>query len=39
MEGNLENKIAVSHWNYELNKAKLTFMMDGGWDQRASRKA
>jgi hypothetical protein len=23
----------------ELNKAKLTLMMDGGWDQRASGKA
>jgi hypothetical protein len=38
MDRNLENEIAVSPWNYELNKAKLTYMMDGRWDQRASGK-
>jgi hypothetical protein len=36
---NLENEIAVSPWDTDLEKAKLTFMMDGGWDQRASGKA
>jgi hypothetical protein len=33
---NLKNEIALSPMNDELKKAKLTLMMDGGWDQRAS---
>ncbi len=36
---NLNNEIALSPKNDELKKAKLTLMMDGGWDQRASGKA
>jgi hypothetical protein len=36
---NLKNEIALSPMNDELKKAKLTLMMDGGWDQRASGKA
>jgi hypothetical protein len=39
MKHNLEYEIAVSPWNTVLDKAKLTLMMDGGWDQRASGKA
>jgi hypothetical protein len=39
MKKNLENEIAESPWDTVLEKAKLTFMMDGGWDQRASGKA
>jgi hypothetical protein len=39
MKNNLENGIAESPWDTVLKKAKLTFMMDGGWDQRASGKA
>jgi hypothetical protein len=39
LKKNLENKIAVSPWDTVLEKAKLTFMMDGGWDQGASGKA
>jgi hypothetical protein len=39
MKKNLENEIAESPWDYVLEKAKLTLMMDGGWDQRASGKA
>jgi hypothetical protein len=39
MKKNLENEIAESRWDTLLEKAKLTFMMDGGWDQRASRNA
>jgi hypothetical protein len=38
MNVNLENEIAVSPWNTVLEKAKLTLMMDGGWDQRAPSK-
>jgi hypothetical protein len=34
MKKNLENKIAESPWDTVLRKAKLTVMMDGGWDQR-----
>jgi hypothetical protein len=37
--GNLEKEIALSPMNEELQQAKLTLMMDGGWDQRASGKA
>jgi hypothetical protein len=36
---NLKNEITLSPMNDELKKAKLTLMMDGGWDQRASGKA
>jgi hypothetical protein len=36
---NLKNEIALSPMNNELKKAKLTLLMDGGWDQRASGKA
>ncbi len=36
---NLRDEIALSPMNNELQKAKLTLMMDGGWDQRASGKA
>jgi hypothetical protein len=36
---NLKNKIVLSPMNDKLKKAKLTLMMDGGWDQRASGKA
>jgi hypothetical protein len=36
---NLKNGIALSPKNDKLKKAKLTLMMDGGWDQRASGKA
>ncbi len=36
---NLKNEIALSPMNNDLKKAKLTLMMDGGWDQRASGKA
>jgi hypothetical protein len=39
MAKNLKNEIALSPMNDELKKAKLTLMMDGGWDQRASGKA
>jgi hypothetical protein len=35
---NLRYEIALSPMNNELQKAKLTLMMDGGWDQRASGK-
>jgi hypothetical protein len=38
MKKNLENEIAERPWDTVLEKAKLTFMMDGGWDQRASGK-
>jgi hypothetical protein len=36
---NLSKEIALSPMNEELQQAKLTLMMDGGWDQRASGKA
>lgn len=36
---NLQNEIAVSPMDLTLKKAKVTLMMDGGWDQRASGKA
>ena len=36
---NLENEIALSPIDPVLNKAKVTLLMDGGWDQRASGKA
>jgi hypothetical protein len=36
---NLKNEITLSPMKDELKKAKLTLMMDGGWDQRASGKA
>jgi hypothetical protein len=39
MKKNLENEISESQWDTVLEKAKLIFMMDGGWDQRASGKA
>jgi hypothetical protein len=32
MKKNLENEIADSPWDTVFDKAKLTFMMDGGWD-------
>jgi hypothetical protein len=36
---NLRNEIALSPINKDLQKAKLTLMIDGGWNQRASGKA
>ena len=39
IRSNLQKEIALSPMDLELNKAKLTLMMDGGWDQRASGKA
>jgi hypothetical protein len=36
---NLQNEIAASPMDLTLNKAKVTLMIDGGWDQRASGKA
>jgi hypothetical protein len=39
IEENLKKEIALSPMNKELQQAKLTLMMDGGWDQRASGKA
>jgi hypothetical protein len=36
---NLQNEIAVSPMDLTLNRAKVTLMMNGGWDQRASGKA
>jgi hypothetical protein len=38
---NLQKEITLSPMDLELNKAKakVTLMMDGGWDQRASDKA
>jgi hypothetical protein len=38
LKENLYNKIAVSPMDTTLNKAKLTLMMDGGWDHHASGK-
>jgi hypothetical protein len=32
---NLQKEISLSPMDLELNKAKVTLMMDGGWDQRA----
>jgi hypothetical protein len=31
---NLKNEIAVSPMDLTLNKAKVTLMIDGGWDQK-----
>jgi hypothetical protein len=39
IRSNLQKEIALSPMDLELNKAKVTLMMDGGWDQPASRKA
>jgi hypothetical protein len=36
---NLQEEISLSPMDLELNKAKVTLMMDGGWDQRASGRA
>ena len=36
---NLRDEIALSPMNDDLQKAQLTLLMDGGWDQRASGKA
>jgi hypothetical protein len=36
---NLQKEIALSPMDLELNKAKLTLVMDGGCDQRASGKS
>jgi hypothetical protein len=36
---NLEEEIALSKIDPILNQAKITLLMDGGWDQRASGKA
>jgi hypothetical protein len=36
---NPKNEIALSPMNEDLQKAKLTIMMDRGWDERASGKA
>jgi hypothetical protein len=36
---NLRDEIALSPMNDDLQKAKLTLLMDGGWDQRVSGKA
>ena len=39
MEENLQAEIAASPVDTSINKGKVTLMMDGGWDQRASGKA
>jgi hypothetical protein len=39
LKENFQNEIAVSPMDTTLNKAMLTLMMDGGWDQRTSGKA
>jgi hypothetical protein len=39
ISSNLQKEIALSPMDLELNKAKVTLMMDGGWDQRASGRA
>jgi hypothetical protein len=36
---NLQEEISLSPMDLELNKAKVTLMLDGGWDQRASGRA
>jgi hypothetical protein len=36
MQENLHEEIALSPMNLSLNKAMLTYLVDGGWDQRAS---
>jgi hypothetical protein len=36
---NLQEEISLSPMDLELNKAKMTLMMDGGWNQRASGRA
>jgi hypothetical protein len=36
---NLQEEISLSPMDLELNKAKVTLMMDGGWDRRASGRA
>jgi hypothetical protein len=36
---NLQEEILLSPMDLELKKAKVTLMMDGGWDQRASGRA
>jgi hypothetical protein len=36
---NLQEEISLSLMNTKLNRAKVTLMMDGGWDQRTSGKA
>jgi hypothetical protein len=36
---NLQEEISLSPMDLELNKAKVTLMMDGGWDQQASGRA
>jgi hypothetical protein len=36
---NLQNNIAISRKDMKLNRAKVTLMMHGEWDQRASGKA
>jgi hypothetical protein len=35
----LQKETSLSPMDLELNKAKATLIMDGGWDQRASGKA
>ncbi len=39
IDKNLQNDIAASPMDLTLNKARVTLMIDGGWDQRASGKA
>jgi hypothetical protein len=39
ISANLQKEISLSPMDLELNKAKVTLMMDGRWDQRASGKA
>jgi hypothetical protein len=39
ISSNLQKEIALSPMDLELNKAKITLMMDGGWDQCASGRA
>jgi hypothetical protein len=39
LKENLQNESAISLIGTALNKAKLTLMVRGGWDQRASCKA
>jgi hypothetical protein len=39
IKDNLQKEILLSPMDLELSKAKVTLMMDGGWDQQASGKA
>jgi hypothetical protein len=39
MKNNLQDEVALSLMNTTINWAKVTLMIDGGWDQRVSGKA